>query len=143
MQKFGHVRFEPAGFTNNPQIPIAKSITDYIFRYLSLKFLGPACPSVEDPVNPTQAVAAEADRSGPAADETQIGLFDEPTGRVDPPVGPDRGGVHAGQDARPPAASSTFQNQDDAPACPNCGGITVRAGACYSCPNCGASTGCG
>ena len=39
VSKFGHVRFEPAGFTNNPQIPIAKSITDYIFRYLSLRFL--------------------------------------------------------------------------------------------------------
>ena len=47
------------------------------------------------------------------------------------------------QDAPAPAATSTFRNQEDAPACPNCGGITIRAGACYSCPNCGASTGCG
>src|SRR5690606_10719319 len=86
--KFSHMRFEPAGFTNNKQIPIAKSIMDYIFRYCSIKFLGQATPEPEeDPVNPTEAVAAEVDRSGPASDETQIGMFDEPTGATDPLVG--------------------------------------------------------
>src|SRR5690606_33441577 len=79
VQKFSHVRFEPAGFTNNRQIPIAKSITDYIFRYLSLKFLGreqedPAAEP-EETANPTEAVAGEAARHGAAADESQADLF--------------------------------------------------------------------
>jgi ribonucleoside-diphosphate reductase alpha chain len=142
--KFSHMRFEPAGFTNNQQIPIAKSIMDYIFRYLSIKFLGHGVPEPEEaPVNPKQAVADEALRSGPASDETQIGMFDEPTETVDSLVGQTVEAFMQVQDAQAPAATSTFRNQEDAPACPNCGGITIRAGACYSCPNCGASTGCG
>jgi ribonucleoside-diphosphate reductase alpha chain len=144
--KFSHMRFEPAGFTNNQQVPIAKSIMDYIFRYLSIKFLGHGVPEpVEDPVNPKQAVADEALRSGPASDETQMGMFDEPTDAVDPLVGHT---VEAFMQTTETVTVTTtqktaFRNQEDAPACPNCGGITIRAGACYSCPNCGASTGCG
>ena len=144
--KFSHMRFEPAGFTNNQQVPIAKSIMDYIFRYLSIKFLGQATPEPEeDPVNPTEAVAAEVDRSGPASDETQMGMFDEPTDAVDPLVGQTVEAFMQTTETVTVTKTQTaaFRNQEDAPACPNCGGITIRAGACYSCPNCGASTGCG
>ena len=143
--KFSHMRFEPAGFTNNKQVPIAKSIMDYIFRYLSIKFLGHGVPEpLEDPVNPNQAVAAEVDRSGPASDETQMGIFDAQTGTVDPLVGDTvEAFMQVQEGTADQTATSTFRNQEDAPACPNCGGITIRAGACYSCPNCGASTGCG
>ncbi|MGB3542595.1 vitamin B12-dependent ribonucleotide reductase [Rubrivirga sp.] len=149
VSKFGHVRFEPAGFTNNPQIPIAKSITDYIFRYLSLKFLGGGDGATADlaeeevSVNPSEAAAAEADRLGPAADQTQADLFATAQAVVDagqPHMG---GSVEAVLEADASGQLGAFQNQDDAPACPNCGGITVRAGSCYSCPNCGSSTGCG
>jgi ribonucleoside-diphosphate reductase alpha chain len=75
-----------------------------------------------------------------------MGMFDEPTDAVDPLVGQtvdafiQTNEQAAVKEAKPTAA---FRNQEDAPACPNCGGITIRAGACYSCPNCGASTGCG
>ncbi len=157
VSKFGHVRFEPAGFTNNPQIPIAKSITDYIFRYLSLKFLGGGTPAPakggggtqdlaeeEVSVDPTRAVAVEADRHGPASDQTQADLFAIAQAAVD--AGQPRhvgGSVEAVLEADASGQLGAFQNQDDAPACPNCGGITVRAGSCYSCPNCGSSTGCG
>src|SRR5690606_37514616 len=114
--KFSHMRFEPAGFTNNQQIPIAKSIMDYIFRYCSIKFLGQATPEPEeDPVNPTEAVAAEVDRSGPASDETQIGMFDEPTGSVDALVGRTVEAFMQVQDAPAQAATGTFRNQEDAP----------------------------
>ncbi|MEM7787344.1 MAG: vitamin B12-dependent ribonucleotide reductase [Bacteroidota bacterium] len=155
VSKFGHVRFEPAGFTNNPQIPIAKSITDYIFRYLSLKFLDGGDGAEVDlseeevTVNPSVAVAAEADRHGPASDETQADLF-----TTAPPVADGGrtaeapslvgGTIEAVLSAAPSGSTvGAFQNQEDAPACHVCGSITVRAGACYSCPNCGASTGCG
>src|SRR5690606_10347593 len=144
--KFSHMRFEPAGFTNNQQIPLAKSIMDYIFRYCSIKFLGQAAPEPEeDPVSPTEAVAAVVDRSGPASDETQIGMFDEPTGAVDPLIGRTvEAFIETSESVTVTRTQSVaFRNQEDAPACSNCGGITIRAGACYSCPNCGASTGCG
>ncbi len=148
--KFSHMRFEPAGFTNNPQIPIAKSIMDYIFRYLSLKFLGR--PQEEQQENPRDGVAAEVKRSGPARDERQLELsFDpQPTGTVTPLVGQtietflqtqQKSAADAPEAAAVPTVS--FQNQEDAPACSNCGSITVRSGACYVCPNCGSSSGCG
>ncbi|MDX1420402.1 MAG: intein-containing adenosylcobalamin-dependent ribonucleoside-diphosphate reductase, partial [Rubricoccaceae bacterium] len=142
VSKFGHVRFEPAGFTNNPQIPIAKSITDYIFRYLSLKFIGQPDESPdpyaepEETANPKEAVADEARRHGAASDEEQADLFAAEPALVGQTV---EAFMAEGSAGRP----SAFQNQEDAPACPNCGSITVRAGACYSCTNCGASTGCG
>jgi ribonucleoside-diphosphate reductase alpha chain len=110
VSKFEHVRYEPAGFTNNPQIPMAKSLTDYIARYLDVKFLN-----------------GEGD--GP---DSTFGDAHEPVIADEPKA----------EKAAPKKAGS-FQNQEDAPACSNCGGITVRAGSCYSCPNCGSSTGCG
>ena len=148
--KFSHMRFEPSGFTNNRQIPIAKSIMDYIFRYLALKFLGQV--KEEDAVNPNEAVAEVVSRSGPATDEKQISLFEEGKGPVDALVGSTvevflEAAERAGrkEDPASPAgdATSSFRNQDDAPPCPNCGSITVRSGACYACPNCGSSSGCG
>ena len=154
VSKFGHVRFEPAGFTNNPQIPIAKSITDYIFRYLNIKFLGGGdggAPDLADgvdadevSVDPTRAVAAQSERHGPAHDQTQSDLFATAQKAVDAGQPQHVGGsVDAVLQADADGQLGAFQNQDDAPACPNCGGITVRAGSCYSCPNCGSSTGCG
>jgi ribonucleoside-diphosphate reductase alpha chain len=144
VSKFSHMRFEPSGFTNNQQIPIAKSIMDYIFRYVSLKFLQQPVPDPEEePANPTEAVAAEAGRSGPAEDVAQMDIFanGQP---ADPLVGQTVDVFLATQHNNGSATStSTFNNQEDAPACPNCGSITVRAGACYTCVNCGSSTGCG
>jgi ribonucleoside-diphosphate reductase alpha chain len=147
--KFSHMRFEPAGFTNNPQIPIAKSIMDYIFRYLSLKFLGR--PQEEKSENPAEGVAAEVKRSGPARDERQLELSFEtqPTGPITPLVGSTIEAFlrlqekAAGSPATTRNHATAFQNQEDAPACSNCGSITVRSGACYVCPNCGNSSGCG
>ncbi|MDQ7041562.1 MAG: LAGLIDADG family homing endonuclease [Rhodothermus sp.] len=148
--KFSHMRFEPAGFTNNPQIPIAKSIMDYIFRYLSLKFLGR--PQEEQSESPRGGVEAEVKQKGPARDEQQLELgFDvQPTGKVTPLVGQTiETFLQTQQKSKTPASEATsiaatsFPNQEDAPACSNCGSITVRSGACYVCPNCGSSSGCG
>ncbi|HMB92206.1 MAG TPA: hypothetical protein VKP65_15245, partial [Rhodothermales bacterium] len=143
--KFSYMRFEPSGFTNNKQIPIAKSIMDYIFRYLSLKFLGQS-KEEEEAVNPTEAVANESDRSGPASDESQMTLpfdgdalvgqtieaFMEKTDRAVAP-----------KTSTPAEPTASFQNQADSPPCSNCGAITVRSGACYVCTQCGSSSGCG
>lgn len=144
--KFSHMRFEPSGFTNNQQIPIAKSIMDYIFRYLSIKFLGRLRPD-EEQQTVEQAFRHEVDLAGPALDQEQMEMsFDEPVDKVDPLVGATVEAFMEAADRQAEAvaqANAGFENQADAPACSNCGSITVRAGACYSCPNCGSSTGCG
>ena len=158
-RKFSHMRFEPSGFTNNKQVPIAKSIMDYIFRYLSIKFLDeepePDVAAEGDTVDPNEAAAEESRRSGPAVDTQQAELdfseMGDPTEDIeDELIGQT---VEAFMDAATDSpeqaqaakeeAQATFQNQSDAPPCSECGSITVRSGACYQCPNCGASTGCG
>ncbi len=116
--KFSHTRFEPSGFTGNPEIPIAKSITDYIFRWLALKFLPaedgaqtqPYLPGVE-PAPPKRAAQKTIEARSVAATE-------------------------------PARTNGTVEKQTDAPPCPTCGSITVRNGACYKCLNCGSTTGC-
>jgi len=113
VDKFSHTRFEPSGFTGNPNIPIAKSIIDYVFRWLSLKFL-----PKEGEAGPYQALPAGA------AAEVRV---EEPV-RVAPVVRS--------------TAKETFLNQQDAPPCHSCGEIMVRSGACYKCSNCGATSGC-
>ncbi len=118
--KFSHTRFEPSGFTGNPDIPIAKSITDYIFRWLALKFL----PS-------EQAVPVSKDLppgAAPAAPKLSASTRTIEVPKAAP-------AVQAEQDL-------PYLAQADAPPCPTCGSITVRNGACYKCVNCGSTTGC-
>jgi len=124
--KFSHTRFEPSGFTGNPDIPIAKSITDYIFRWLSLKFLAseeasPAAKDLSPGASPTPTRKKAAERTVQAAGASLVGA---------PVI------------ALPAQAESPYLAQEDAPPCPNCGCITVRNGACYKCLNCGTTTGC-
>ncbi|MFL5263098.1 MAG: vitamin B12-dependent ribonucleotide reductase, partial [Anaeromyxobacteraceae bacterium] len=121
--KFSHTRFEPSGFTGNPEIPIAKSITDYIFRWLGLKFL----PSEE-------IVHVEEAKQ------------DLPPGAA--PNAPKRASARLVELSRPIIARLPTPEEahpwetEDAPPCPTCGNITVRNGACYKCLNCGSTTGC-
>ncbi len=138
--KFSHMRFEPSGFTNNRQIPIAKSIMDYIFRYLALKFLH---------ITPQEDALSRRDfgptptKSTPAPDEEdQMDLFDADEESL---LGPTVDELLSQTPATQPdtATKTAFQNQEDAPSCPNCGSIMVRAGSCYSCANCGTTSGCG
>jgi ribonucleoside-diphosphate reductase alpha chain len=120
--KFSHTRFEPSGFTGNPEIPIAKSITDYIFRWLSLKFLPPEEGAGAQPYLPGTEPA------GPRrAAEKTVEAKPLPGGSSAAP----RNGTNG-----------TIQRETDAPPCPTCGSITVRNGACYKCTNCGSTTGC-
>ncbi|HYX90486.1 MAG TPA: vitamin B12-dependent ribonucleotide reductase, partial [Myxococcaceae bacterium] len=114
VDKFSHTRFEPSGFTGNPNIPIAKSITDYIFRWLSLKFL----PSDELPEGLKQELAALPAEGRPAPKATTA------------------------EKPATSKATATWLNQQDAPPCHTCGAIMVRSGACYKCSNCGATSGC-
>jgi ribonucleoside-diphosphate reductase alpha chain len=119
VDKFSHMRFEPSGFTKNPDIPMAKSIMDYIFRWLASKFLD------GDAQQEVGIVKQEDD------DETH------PKKVVSIASYPPRGGAPVAT-----ISSVTSLYQQDAPPCPDCGAIMIRSGACYKCLNCGAVSGC-
>ena len=130
VEKFAHTRFEPSGFTKNPEIPIAKSLPDYIFRWFGMEFL--------DGYREPQAGKALQLESG----DTHAGL----TTVAEVMNAPAAAATQAKPAAAPAAAGridDQFQHfMEDAPACDNCGAITVRNGACYKCFNCGNSMGC-
>jgi ribonucleoside-diphosphate reductase alpha chain len=113
VQKFSHVRFEPSGMTRNRDIPFAKSLTDYIFRFLGTRFI---------------------DQEAPATDEAEVGLeaAEEPGEGPKPELRVVAGG----------RATDLIRNQLDAPVCANDGSIMIRNGACYKCMECGDTSGC-
>jgi ribonucleoside-diphosphate reductase alpha chain len=114
VDKFTHTRFEPSGFTKNPEIPIAKSITDYIFRYLASKFLNAEQKQQagvvmrDEPLLPAVEAKPAAARPEPMVEQAKV----------------------------------SFLYQQDAPSCHECGSIMVRNGTCYKCLNCGSTSGC-
>ena len=151
VNKFAHSRFEPAGFTKNPDIPIAKSIADYIFRWMGMEFIpgyreanAPRRPGVDEsvPVPPaTPVLKVNGLRSATIADlehaEAVMGakVFHHPAPLPLVAEIPITDGLSE-QDRQ----FAHFQS--DAPACDNCGALTVRCGTCYRCFNCGNSMGC-
>jgi len=132
VDKFAHMRFEPSGFTKNPEIPMAKSIMDYIFRWLGSKFL-----SAEEKVAIGLIHREEEVPKSEKADE--VG---DPNPEATRNLGLRLVTSPAVNTSSPNAATYTFQAQDDAPSCHDCGAIMVRSGACYKCLNCGATSGC-
>ncbi|MBF2054665.1 MAG: vitamin B12-dependent ribonucleotide reductase [Candidatus Sericytochromatia bacterium] len=130
VDKFSHTRFEPSGFTGNKEIPFAKSIMDYIFRWLALRFL---------PAEEAQSVHTSTD----AAVETKKKI-EVKSGPVQSPGGNGSSMLNGKQvilDSQ--QKSFSFQNSSDAPPCMTCGSAAmVRNGACYKCLNCGATSGC-
>jgi ribonucleoside-diphosphate reductase alpha chain len=144
-KKFAHQRFEPSGFTKNPEIRNAASITDYVFRWLALQFV------------PGYREALAANRNQPEL--AMPGLIDEVKKKINRPVpelalsedtdtvelksGNGNGhGPAAGERVVKNLNDSVAHFQLDAPTCPNCGHVAVRNGACYKCLNCGESLGC-
>ena len=132
--KFSHMRFEPSGFTNNKEIPIAKSVTDYIFRWLEFKFLQNGNGATDEE---TEATGDENDLFGGTMNIEALPevTTDEAENRIK--------GAFEGTKAELRAEEKRiFQSQSDAPPCFNCGEIMVRNGACYKCLNCGSTSGC-
>jgi ribonucleoside-diphosphate reductase alpha chain len=143
VNKFAHVRFEPSGFTKNQQIPIAKSIFDYIFRWMAIKFL----PSKDwaaigihvDPevLNNTSVLDKPADHQEPIVidDEKQTTLdFKEAT--------PQTNTMEKTQTEVASIENKPYDLMGDAPTCDTCGGMMTRSGTCYKCINCGSTSGC-
>ena len=115
VDKFTHMRFEPSGFTKNPEIPMAKSLVDYIFKWLGSKFLS-------------------------AEEKQAIGIVSRDSSSTGPiPVTEQQVVARATSESSHKLA---FETQTDAPACHECGSIMIRNGSCYRCLNCGATSGC-
>ena len=126
VDKFSHARFEPAGLTKNPDVRVAKSIVDYVFRWLATKFL-----SSEAQFHAGVNLPPPGETNGHDAGQ-QLELRDA--------AGQDAPGRQAGQATG--AVPFAIQNDQDAPPCATCGAIMIRSGACYKCVNCGATSGC-
>jgi len=143
VNKFSHMRFEPSGFTNNKEIPIAKSAIDYVFRWLALKFM---------PVDEHSAVVSEEVVKARAEDIARREKADKATQKDKAPSAPEVDTLESKPKAEPnvgflpqhmeASQSHLIQAQADAPFCFNCGSIMVRSGSCYKCLNCGATSGC-
>jgi ribonucleoside-diphosphate reductase alpha chain len=168
--KFRHSRFEPSGITNNPDIPIAKSITDYIFRWLALKFLpaegagdSPLHSGVDDASgagklwgpeadteNPEEGAAsrsrneaAGAHQGGdPASSSSPEGLYASSFPGHGPAAAVGGNGGSKARAAIEQHEKRVYASMADAPPCHECGQIMVRNGACYACINCGSTSGC-
>jgi ribonucleoside-diphosphate reductase alpha chain len=150
VKKFAHQRFEPSGFTKNPEIRNASSIMDYVFRWMGFQF-----------------IPGYREFNSPHSDQPELsmpGLLEEEKKKVNRPVpdlplsedtdmiarepGKDSGnGARNGSGSVHGRAITTLSDaiahfQQDAPTCPNCGHVAVRNGACYKCLNCGESLGC-
>jgi ribonucleoside-diphosphate reductase alpha chain len=136
VDKFSHARFEPSGMTKNPEVRFAKSIVDYIFRWMATKFLSPEA----------QYRAGVNMREEPdTADDAP-----EPAATVATPAVPAASGASgvsgfSRTEEKPAKKTSEFaamRNQEDAPPCTTCGSIMIRSGSCYKCANCGTTSGC-
>jgi ribonucleoside-diphosphate reductase alpha chain len=148
VQKFSYMRFEPEGMTQNPEIPFAKSLPDYIMRWVASRFIEDT-ETLEDLGIMTQEV-----RSKKEAETAQLGL-----GVPTDTAGPANGNGHSNGGngkteaaAKPAAAALTetppvrpakMQGLELGPACEQCGGMMQRTGSCYTCSSCGNNTGCG
>ena len=130
-EKFAHTRFEPSGWSNNPDIGFAKSIMDYIFRWLQMRFLSGQQQFLFENLRPKPQPAPEGvgDLNG------SLGLSPglSPTTNDQRPAS---GSIHAAD------ALSSMIDMGDAPSCSVCGAIMTRNGSCYRCGECGSTSGC-
>jgi len=165
------MRFDPEGITNNPEIPFAKSMPDYIMRWLASRFLdvdvqeelGILTPEVRarksaqetlmrgDTAGPTNGggnghgngSGGSGDSAGAQGGGQTSSSAPAPSGQPTPrKPGTTRAAAEALTD-EPPVLPARLQGLDLGPACGQCGGMMQRTGSCYTCSSCGNNTGCG
>jgi ribonucleoside-diphosphate reductase alpha chain len=150
VRKFSYMRFDPEGMTTNPEIPFAKSLPDYIMRWLASRFL-------ESDVQEELGILTEEVRARKMAEETPGGNGSgnghgngHSNGHSDDDDPAAAGGTAT--EAKPPTEALTdtppvvpakLEGLDLGPACSQCGGMMQRTGSCYTCSSCGNNTGCG
>jgi ribonucleoside-diphosphate reductase alpha chain len=150
VQKFSYMRFEPEGITSNPEIPFAKSMPDYIMRWLASRFLDTDAQEELGILTPevrARKAAQEAAQSAIASDTAGPTITgDGPPATSAPKAGGGDGGASAPAASfteTPPVVPARLQGLDLGPACSQCGGMMQRTGSCYTCSSCGNNTGCG
>jgi ribonucleoside-diphosphate reductase alpha chain len=171
VQKFSYMRFDPEGITQNPEIPFAKSMPDYIMRWLASRFLdadtqeelGILTPEVRARKMAEDAATSvtASDTAGPAGSNGGSGTATSAGGAATPAAKPEAAAgtpgvptvagsqpatTRAAADAltdTPPVVPARLAGLDLGPACSQCGGMMQRTGSCYTCSSCGNNTGCG
>jgi ribonucleoside-diphosphate reductase alpha chain len=164
VKKFSHQRFEPSGMTTNRDIPFAKSIVDYVFRWLGLTFLE-EFRKANMPNRAPEALPKKAPEAAKDDTTSEPGRVDKPSrteapGAVGALYTSDGGNGQSGDGGRKQALAIATETggrlqtredgldtgfkhfQEDAPACGVCGSLMVRSGSCYKCHVCGSSSGC-
>jgi ribonucleoside-diphosphate reductase alpha chain len=149
VRKFSYMRFEPEGMTSNPEIPFAKSMPDYIMRWLASRFL-------DVDLQEELGILTPAVRARKAAQDAASSHIGDTAGPAQPDEDADAkaegNGGNGGTVARPPTSAMTEtppvmpavgRGLDLGPACQQCGGMMQRTGSCYTCSSCGFNTGCG
>jgi ribonucleoside-diphosphate reductase alpha chain len=149
VKKFSYMRFDPEGITRNTEIPFAKSMPDYIMRWLASRFiddldeledLGILTPEVRARKEAQQALFSE-EGNGHAGDGHANGHADDESGSAEPQVSSVP--AASAMTDRPPVVPAKLSGTDLGPACEQCGGMMQRTGSCYTCSSCGNNTGCG
>ncbi|OGL59679.1 ribonucleoside-diphosphate reductase, adenosylcobalamin-dependent [Candidatus Uhrbacteria bacterium RIFCSPLOWO2_12_FULL_46_10] len=128
VRKFTHMRFEPSGFTKNPDIPIAKSIIDYIFQWLGRKFLNASEQLEIGLISAEEATAIFSNSALSLPDTKAVSVAENMTGQI--------------VIKEHITEKFAFKPQTDAPTCADCGSLMIRNASCYKCWNCGATSGC-
>ncbi|MDQ6745680.1 MAG: ribonucleoside-diphosphate reductase [Actinomycetota bacterium] len=151
VRKFSYMRFEPEGMTTNPEIPFAKSMPDYIMRWLASRFL-------DVDLQEELGILTPAVRARKAAEDAMISHVGDTAGPSQAAEGgPERSGGNGGNGGNggagrpatsaltdtPPVLPAVGRGLDLGPACQQCGGMMQRTGSCYTCGSCGFNTGCG
>ena len=150
--RFAYVRFEPEGYTGNPEIPFAKSMPDYIMRWLASRFgdadlheeLGILTQEIRAR-KAAEMAAPSADTAGPAEEPANggNGHTNGGNGHSTPTASADPKPAAAAFTDEPPTVPAKLQGLELGPACAMCGGMMQRTGSCYTCSSCGNNTGCG
>jgi ribonucleoside-diphosphate reductase alpha chain len=149
VRKFSYMRFEPEGMTSNPEIPFAKSMPDYIMRWLASRFL-------DVDLQEELGILTPAVRARQAAQEAASSHLGDVAAPAEKPAerkpdGNGNGGSSGGHPLpatsaltdEPPVIPALRKGLDLGPACQQCGGMMQRTGSCYTCSSCGFNTGCG
>jgi ribonucleoside-diphosphate reductase alpha chain len=146
VQKFSYMRFEPEGITSNPEIPFAKSMPDYIMRWLASRFLDTDAQEELGILTPQVRARAAAQDAATSLHSSDTAVPASELDTLPPPTNGGNGGSHAPAGAftdSPPVVPAKLVGLDLGPACTQCGGMMQRTGSCYTCPSCGNNTGCG
>jgi ribonucleoside-diphosphate reductase alpha chain len=139
VQKFAYMRFEPEGITQNPEIPFAKSMPDYIMRWLASRFL-------DAEIQEELGILTAEVRAKKAAEDAITSISSSDTAGPVATPGNGNGGSKAPTAKltdTPPVRPARLVGLDLGPACNQCGGMMQRTGSCYTCSSCGNNTGCG